>query len=51
MTLTRKYELHDPWDFSIMQMSAGQGPGFSYLYNQLRVHAATRAIQNLLSAL
>lgn len=28
MTSTNKYELHSPWYFAIVQMSAGQGPGF-----------------------
>ena len=51
VTSTNKYELHDPWVFAIMQMSAGLGPGFSYLYNQLRVHAATKAAKQVLSDL
>lgn len=51
MTLTNKYELHSPWQFTIGQMSAGQGPGFSYLCNQLRVHAASKVAKQILSDL
>ena len=51
VTSTNKYELHDPWQFTIGQMPKGLGPGFSYLYNQLRVHAASRVVKQLLSDL
>ena len=52
VTSTNKYEVHDPWYLTITQMAVGLGPGFSDLYNQLRVHATTKAaIRSLLSDL
>jgi len=51
VTSTNKYELHGPWQFTIGQMSKGQGPGFISLYLKLCPPAGARAIQKLLSDL
>ena len=47
MTFTENPDLGSPWQFTIGQMSKGQGPGFISLCPP----AGARAIQNLLSDL
>ena len=51
VTLTENRDLGGPWQFTIGQMSKGQGPGFVSLYLKLCPPAGARAIQNLLSDL
>jgi len=51
VTLTENRNLWNPWQFTIGQMSAGQGPGFISLYLKLCPPAGARAIQKLLSDL
>lgn len=51
MTLTEKRELTTPWEFVIAQMSETRGPGFISLYLSLRIPAATKVTQKLLSDL
>ena len=51
VTFTENPDLGSPWQFTIGQMSKGQGPGFISLYLKLCPPAGARAIQNLLSDL
>lgn len=51
MTFTENPDLRSPWQFTIGQMSKGQGPGFIGLYLKLCPPAGARVIQNLLSDL
>lgn len=51
MTFTENRDLESPWEFTIGQMSKGQGPGFISLGLKLCPPAGARAIQSLLSDL
>ncbi len=51
MTFTENPDLGSPWQFTIGQMSKGQGPGFISLYLKLCPPAGARAIQKPLSDL
>ncbi len=51
VTSAENRDLGGPWQFTIGQMSKGQGPGFIGLYLKLCPPAGARAIRSLLSDL